>query len=89
MASVTEPSEAELLAKAAKYSFRARMDKKTAEGPVFARASGSIVTDVNGKSYLDFNSGQMCAALGHNHPDGHGRHQGGLRHHDPRAQQPL
>ena len=68
MASVTEPSEAELLAKAAKYSFRARMDKKTAEGPVFARASGSIVTDVNGKSYLDFNSGQMCAALGHNHP---------------------
>ena len=68
MASVTEPSEAELLARAAKYSFRARMDKKTAEGPVFARASGSIVTDVNGKSYLDFNSGQMCAALGHNHP---------------------
>lgn len=62
------PSEAELLAKATKYSFRARMDKKTAEGPVFASASGSTVTDVNGKTYLDFNSGQMCAALGHNHP---------------------
>lgn len=60
--------EAELLAKAAQYSFRARMDKKTSEGPVFASASGSTVTDVNGREYLDFNSGQMCAALGHNHP---------------------
>jgi 2,2-dialkylglycine decarboxylase (pyruvate) len=68
MASVTQPTEAELLAKAAKYSFRARMDKKTSEGPVFASGSGSTVTDVNGKTYLDFNSGQMCAALGHNHP---------------------
>ncbi|PKB71428.1 MAG: hypothetical protein BZY87_05535 [SAR202 cluster bacterium Io17-Chloro-G6] len=29
---------------------------------------GSIVRDVNGKEYLDFNSGQMCGALGHNHP---------------------
>jgi 2,2-dialkylglycine decarboxylase (pyruvate) len=61
-------TEAELLAKAAQYSFRARMDKKTAEGPVFASAQDSVVTDVNGKRYLDFNSGQMCAALGHNHP---------------------
>jgi 2,2-dialkylglycine decarboxylase (pyruvate) len=63
-----QPTEAELLAKAQRYSFRARMDKKTAEGPVFASASESTVTDVNGKEYLDFNSGQMCAALGHNHP---------------------
>jgi 2,2-dialkylglycine decarboxylase (pyruvate) len=68
MTSVTQPTEAELLAKAAKYSFRARMDKKTSEGPVFASGFGSTVTDVNGKTYLDFNSGQMCAALGHNHP---------------------
>jgi 2,2-dialkylglycine decarboxylase (pyruvate) len=60
--------ESDLLADAARYSFRARMDKKTAEGPIFASASASIVTDVNGKQYLDFNSGQMCAALGHNHP---------------------
>ena len=29
---------------------------------------GSVVRDANGKEYLDFNSGQMCAALGHNHP---------------------
>ena len=61
-------TEAQLLANAARYSFRARMDKKTNEGPVFASAKDSVVTDVNGKDYLDFNSGQMCSALGHNHP---------------------
>jgi 2,2-dialkylglycine decarboxylase (pyruvate) len=60
--------EGELLAKAAQFSFRARMDKKTNQGPVFESASGSVVRDVKGKEYLDFNSGQMCAALGHNHP---------------------
>jgi len=60
--------EAELLSRAAQFSFRARMDKKTNQGPVFESASGSVVRDVNGKEYLDFNSGQMCAALGHNHP---------------------
>src|SRR5471030_2242612 len=64
----TRPSEAELLEKAARYSFRARMDKKTGEGPIFVSAKDSTVTDVNGKEYLDFNSGQMCSALGHNHP---------------------
>ncbi len=62
------PTEADLLAQATEYSFRARMDKKTAEGPVFASAKDSTVTDVNGKSWIDFNSGQMCSALGHNHP---------------------
>src|SRR5262245_60862176 len=61
-------SEADLLEQAAKYSFRARIDKTTTEGPVFIRARDSIVTDVNGKEYIDFNSGQMCSALGHNHP---------------------
>jgi 2,2-dialkylglycine decarboxylase (pyruvate) len=61
-------TEAELLATAEQFSFRARMDKKTAEGPVFATGSGSVVTDVTGRSWIDFNSGQMCAALGHNHP---------------------
>jgi 2,2-dialkylglycine decarboxylase (pyruvate) len=60
--------EVDLLAKAAQFSFRARMDKKTTEGPVFERGSGSVVWDVSGKDYLDFNSGQMCSALGHNHP---------------------
>ena len=41
------PTEAELLAQATRYSFRARMDKKVAIGPVFASAQDSVVTDVN------------------------------------------
>jgi 2,2-dialkylglycine decarboxylase (pyruvate) len=44
------------------------MDKGEVAGPVFVSGSGSEVEDVNGKRWLDFNSGQMCAALGHNHP---------------------
>ena len=59
--------EAELLETARRYSFGGRMDK-SAGGPIFVRGQGSEVEDVNGKRYLDFNSGQMCAALGHNHP---------------------
>ncbi|MEE8173407.1 MAG: aspartate aminotransferase family protein [Alphaproteobacteria bacterium] len=39
-----------------------------AGGPVFVRAEGSQVWDRDGKSYLDFNSGQMCSWLGHNNP---------------------
>lgn len=38
------------------------------EGPVIDHADGSIVWDLDGKSYLDFNSGQMCSTLGHNNP---------------------
>ncbi len=60
-------SEAELLDAARRYSFGGRMDK-SAGGPIFVRGRGSVVEDINGKQYLDFNSGQMCAALGHNHP---------------------
>lgn len=36
--------------------------------PVIARAHGITVIDTQGKHYLDFGSGQMAAALGHNHP---------------------
>src|SRR5947207_8606411 len=36
--------------------------------PVLASASGSTVVDTQGKEYLDFQSGQMGAALGHRHP---------------------
>jgi 2,2-dialkylglycine decarboxylase (pyruvate) len=64
----TNPREGVLLDKAAQFSFRARMDKKTNEGPIFERAAGTLAWDVNGKQYIDFNSGQMCSALGHNHP---------------------
>src|SRR5580658_9994558 len=61
-------SEAELLTSARRYSFRARMDKGDPAGPVFVSGHGSEVEDVTGKRWLDFNSGQMCSALGHNHP---------------------
>jgi 2,2-dialkylglycine decarboxylase (pyruvate) len=36
--------------------------------PVIASAQGITVVDTAGKRYLDFGSGQMAAALGHNHP---------------------
>jgi 2,2-dialkylglycine decarboxylase (pyruvate) len=36
--------------------------------PILARAEGIEVVDTAGKRYLDFGSGQMAAALGHNHP---------------------
>ena len=36
--------------------------------PVLARSEGRTVTDTTGKTYLDFQSGQMGAALGHQHP---------------------
>ena len=61
-------SEDELLELARKYSFRSRMDRSIVTGPIFVWGRGSVVRDINGKEYLDFNSGQMCAALGHNHP---------------------
>ena len=60
--------EEELLDLARKFSFRSRMDRNAVSGPVMVWGRGSVVRDINGKEYLDFNSGQMCAALGHNHP---------------------
>lgn len=62
------PSEAELLKDAREYVLRARLDKGDVSGPVLVWGEGSIVSDVNGKRYLDFNSGQMCSALGHRSP---------------------
>ncbi len=61
-------SEEELLDLARSFSFRSRMDRSAVSGPILVWGRGSVVRDVNGKEYLDFNSGQMCAALGHNHP---------------------
>ena len=61
-------TEAELLELARKYSFRSRIDTNSITGPIMVWGRGSVVRDVNGKEYLDFNSGQMCGALGHNHP---------------------
>jgi 2,2-dialkylglycine decarboxylase (pyruvate) len=36
--------------------------------PIIAETRGCTVVDTNGKKYLDFQSGQMGAALGHQHP---------------------
>ncbi len=36
---------------------------------MIARAQGSYLYDTEGRAILDFTSGQMCAILGHNHPD--------------------
>ena len=36
--------------------------------PILVRSKGSVVVDTEGKEYLDFQSGQMGAALGHQHP---------------------
>lgn len=62
------PVESDLLADAARYSFGGRIDTDAADGPIFWSGSGSVLVDLQGREYLDFNSGQMCAALGHNHP---------------------
>ncbi len=58
----------EWLRRAQEYCFRARLDRPHYEGPVFVRGEGSLVWDVDGREYLDFNSGQLCAVLGHSHP---------------------
>ncbi|MBP6018596.1 MAG: aspartate aminotransferase family protein [Burkholderiaceae bacterium] len=36
---------------------------------LFCKARGSVVYDDTGREILDFTSGQMCATLGHNHPE--------------------
>jgi 2,2-dialkylglycine decarboxylase (pyruvate) len=38
-------------------------------GFLIERASGAYVYDDRGRRILDFTSGQMCATLGHNHPE--------------------
>ena len=59
---------------------------------LFRCAKGTIVTDSDGREYLDFTSGQMCATIGHNHPAiVEGRARGGrkglphVQRHDPRG----
>src|SRR5260370_7571707 len=45
-------------------SYMGGLDKR----PLLAAAPGSTGVDTQGKEYLDFQSGQMGAALGHRHP---------------------
>ena len=61
-------NESEWLGRARRVCFRGRLDVADVGGPVLERGSGSVVWDVDGKAYLDFNAGQMCSALGHCHP---------------------
>lgn len=61
-------TEQEWLELARRYNFRGRMDKGEFTGPVLSHGKDSVVVDVTGKEFLDFNSGQMCSVLGHNHP---------------------
>ncbi|HLW13095.1 MAG TPA: aminotransferase class III-fold pyridoxal phosphate-dependent enzyme, partial [Casimicrobiaceae bacterium] len=36
---------------------------------IVERAQGCYVWDATGRKILDFTSGQMCATVGHNHPN--------------------
>ena len=38
------------------------------ERPILVKSKNRTVTDINGKEYLDFGSGQMAAAISHQHP---------------------
>jgi acetylornithine/succinyldiaminopimelate/putrescine aminotransferase len=60
---------AEALKKAGEYLIKTSLLSDivpAAEGPIIDHATGSTVWDIEGRPYLDFNSGQMCSALGHN-----------------------
>lgn len=59
------PGQAGLLALARKYMIRYG---GAFSPPVVARAAGAILYGLDGREYLDFTSGQLCATLGHNHP---------------------
>jgi 2,2-dialkylglycine decarboxylase (pyruvate) len=68
MSFTTATTEKEWLERAERYILHTRLDKSSVSGPVLVEGEGSVVWDVNGKEYLDFNSGQMCSALGHRSP---------------------
>jgi 2,2-dialkylglycine decarboxylase (pyruvate) len=57
--------KAELIDKANQFLIRYCTDWKE---PVVEWGRGATIRDVDGRDYLDFSSGQMCATLGHNHP---------------------
>lgn len=58
-------TEQELVAAADKYTLRTSAYNQP---PVFVRGRDTRLWDMSGKEYLDWNSGQMCATLGHSHP---------------------
>ena len=58
-------SHSDLLERARKHLIRYC---RTWQPPFIVSGRGSTVTDIDGREYLDFTSGQMCATIGHNHP---------------------
>lgn len=55
----------DLVEAAQKYTLRTDSYNRP---PVIVRGKGTLLWDRSGKEYLDWNSGQMCATLGHCHP---------------------
>ena len=71
MRAITRMNRDEVIGKARRYLLKTSLLSDIVpgdEGPVFDHAEGSLIWDTEGKSYLDFNSGQMCSTLGHNNP---------------------
>lgn len=62
---LTDATTEELLQTAREYLFHYH---DAFEAPVVAKARGATLWDRDGREYLDFSSGQMCATIGHNHP---------------------
>lgn len=60
------PTKTELMGVAKEYLFR--YSHHDFIDIVVSRAQGSRVYDRDGRSVLDFSSGQMCSTIGHNHP---------------------
>jgi 2,2-dialkylglycine decarboxylase (pyruvate) len=58
-------SEQRLIEAASQYTLRAPAYNRS---PVMVRGQDTRVWDMNGKEYIDWGSGQLCATLGHNHP---------------------
>ena len=59
-------NEKELVSQANKHIVRSVREDWAP--PILASGKGSLVKDVNGTEFIDFTSGQICAAVGHNHP---------------------
>lgn len=66
MNTMTSTEAADLLAKA--HSYLVRFHALDDRPPILTRGTNAKVWDVEGKEYIDFVSGQICATIGHNHP---------------------
>jgi 2,2-dialkylglycine decarboxylase (pyruvate) len=62
---LSDTTTSELLEMAQEYLFHYH---EAFTAPLVACARGATLWDREGRTYLDFSSGQMCATIGHNHP---------------------